>query len=469
MKRLRLILNETQLLLEYDRDITWKQHGEKALDQALKHDDSARHPVLDAIRRSDNREFQKSLLSDHIERTDPSPNKKYTQHIMRIYAKDGVRFEDLHSRMKPALKDFDELSKKKIIPAEHRDIGRIKHLGQLEDLIEPYKEQTSKRAQDKAHHERMKSESTITDHPTFTHITPHSAEAAQHFGQGTRWCTAPEDVRDSMYNHYQGAGDLHIMTPKNPKYKGEKYQVHLPNPDTLDLAKSVHYTTIMDDHDEAAHAKLQQNHPEIYDHVNNMVNDANRQSKTVAGYDHPDIATVLQTLKNYPAGTKREHIDKLLNSKNPDLVLAAANTGKVGRFDDRIYNAATKLMDDAAADTRPYSMDPGLFADGLLQHPRVHSNTIEAILDHPHGNFAKMDAAAHPNLNKEAMDDYVNSDDERIRIGIARNPNASDEHVKTLMKDESEVVRDYAHDNWRERTYESPKKKLGEIIFHGKK
>jgi hypothetical protein len=279
VKYLHQILSESiSLLLEYDSDKTWQQHGKKAVSRANheREDLGNSHHVLDKMysKPHDNEESElavgKEHLLKHIENTDPTPNKKYVQHIARIYGNGGVNhIEDLHSRMKPALGEFDDLVKRKKIPAEHRDIGRIKSLSQLEDLNDAHRDVMSGKEENKAHHEKMKSESSIEDHGTFTKIIPHTKEAAQHFGKGTKWCTATKDINHSMFDHYNKDGPMHIMIPHHPQYDGEKYQYHRSSNQLMnEKDKSVkrsdlphemkHHLDLYDQHVE--HAK---NNPEI--------------------------------------------------------------------------------------------------------------------------------------------------------------------------------------------------------------
>jgi len=56
-------------------------------------------------------------------------------------------------------------------------------------------------------------------------IVPEDQEAACYYGQGTRWCTAATQG-SNYFNQYSRSGPLYILLPKQPKYQGEKYQLH---------------------------------------------------------------------------------------------------------------------------------------------------------------------------------------------------------------------------------------------------
>ncbi len=54
--------------------------------------------------------------------------------------------------------------------------------------------------------------------------------AAIYYGQGTnpRWCTSYTDS-DNRFDEYNKRGPLYVLLPKNPRYVGEKYQMHFDN------------------------------------------------------------------------------------------------------------------------------------------------------------------------------------------------------------------------------------------------
>ena len=270
-----------ELLLEYNRDKTLKQHGQTFYDRAVSvsHEDEHAHPdeiTAGVYHAQDKHDKGKEHLLNHFEDADPTSNKQYVQHIARMYGKGGVKMEDIKSRMSPALEKFHDLTKRKIIPAEHRDLGRYKNLGQLEDVVDAHADKMSGNEEDRAHHELMKSpeHSTHEDHPTFTKVTPHTEEAAKHFGKGTRWCTAAEN--GNMFHSYNDQGPMHIVTPKNPGYAGEKYQYHWSTESIMDETDSP-----------VSHAELHKRHPEMGVHVKHHFQtlDSAADNPTI---DHPE-------------------------------------------------------------------------------------------------------------------------------------------------------------------------------------
>jgi len=78
-------------------------------------------------------------------------------------------------------------------------------------------------------------------------VVPQDEAAACYYGRGTRWCTAATKG-ENYFVHYNKEGPLYIILPKNPSYKGEKYQLHIESKqfmnekdDPVSLAKLLDY------------------------------------------------------------------------------------------------------------------------------------------------------------------------------------------------------------------------------------
>lgn len=61
----------------------------------------------------------------------------------------------------------------------------------------------------------------------WTIVQPHTKAAACAVGKGTNWCTASTGEHN-MFQHYSEQSPLYALIPKTPKYKGERYQMHVP-------------------------------------------------------------------------------------------------------------------------------------------------------------------------------------------------------------------------------------------------
>jgi hypothetical protein len=181
---------------------------------------------------------QRQLLIDHImvviENSDPTPNKEYVQWLTKVYANQGIKLEDIISRGNSALRMYHEFKVKKILPAEYRDIGRIDFAGlesiaqnlDLRNALAAKEEQDAAKTVDKGEAE------TVFENEAVRIIVPKNEAASCYYGQGTRWCTAGRD--NNMYDRYARDGDLYILLPKQPKYDGEKYQLHFQSGQFMD-------------------------------------------------------------------------------------------------------------------------------------------------------------------------------------------------------------------------------------------
>jgi hypothetical protein len=243
MKHLYKILSECVLLLEYDAEKTWARYGDKINKEMGHHlDNSRHHPLVAAIDKeytthlmkspetSANKwnELNKHHVLGHLEKLDPSPNKKYVPHMAKMLGAGINNFEDVDSRMASNVAKFHRLATNRKLNPEHTDMGRFKNMGEFEHAMEGYADVESNNAEARAYHEKMKSpeHSTTESHGSFTKIIPHTPEAAQHFGKGTRWCTATDKLENSMFDHYNKSGPMHILIPHSASYSGEKYQYH---------------------------------------------------------------------------------------------------------------------------------------------------------------------------------------------------------------------------------------------------
>jgi hypothetical protein len=62
---------------------------------------------------------------------------------------------------------------------------------------------------------------------------PRDEDSAKYYGRGTRWCTAAENNNRFDY-YYEEDDPLFIFLPKQPKYNGEKYQIHFGSNQFMD-------------------------------------------------------------------------------------------------------------------------------------------------------------------------------------------------------------------------------------------
>lgn len=183
---------------------------------------------------------QKALINnalEELESADPTANKKYTQWLARMFAKDpATKIEDIKSTAAEYLAKFNKLGLKKMLKPEHGDLNRYKSLKDFMNIIDQYNLPDDDDAQ-KGQAEKLYSDSNVTI------IHPQDQAAACQYGRQTRWCTAATKG-SNFFNHYNKDGPLYILIPKKPKHEGEKYQLHFQSGqhmDEDDEPVSLHY------------------------------------------------------------------------------------------------------------------------------------------------------------------------------------------------------------------------------------
>jgi len=218
-----------EFLLEYRHDITMQNFGEKFRDRMLgdmtitastqnKLEDAKANGIGPA---SD--EITPGYLR-RIEQSDPTPNKEYTQWMVRAYINGIARYyEDVLSQLVEFVTWFDKLKRHRQLPAEYRDINQIKdrttYNKAWREVADTYDEFVEKQPLSKGRAEE------IFNGPEVRIIRPADQDAACYYGQGTRWCTAAMQS-NNYFKDYNDDGPLLILLPKNPQYAGEKYQLH---------------------------------------------------------------------------------------------------------------------------------------------------------------------------------------------------------------------------------------------------
>ena len=158
-----------------------------------------------------------------LEHADPTPNKKYTQWMARLFASSQniVALEDITSTVATYLAKFDKLNRKKRIAAPFNDINRYKTFDDFLNKMDEYEDVEDEDA-NKGNAEKL------YDSPEVTVIHPLDEPAACRYGRGTRWCTAATHGTN-YFGHYNRQGPLYILIPKTPERDGEKYQLHFPS------------------------------------------------------------------------------------------------------------------------------------------------------------------------------------------------------------------------------------------------
>ena len=255
-------------LLEYKRDITATNYGDKLLTHGLEDKSFIRilqtefPTAIDANYReiegwfdnwvNENKDKILDFALSTIESKDPSPNKQYTQWIVMRYL-DGTikRFEDILTTIETLLRKYHELKIHRALPAELADIGKVKTSQDLTKLwndVNLHYQSLETKLQ-KAEKELMPKGNAkeLLNNKDVRVIMPQDKQAACYYGQGTQWCTA-STTSQNYFDHYNQDGPLYILIPKNPNHEGEKYQLHFDsgqymneNDDPINLQRLFNY------------------------------------------------------------------------------------------------------------------------------------------------------------------------------------------------------------------------------------
>ncbi len=232
-----------EFLVEYNRNVTLKQVNINSLLKAFMHDASMNFPnELDDLQHQVAGHFHPTysdLSQEHlmsaasqvlgvIESLDPTPTKKFVPWLARMYANGSVRFEDINRN--DLLTRYEEAKRKNLVPAEYKDITRIKAYDLFEEmmyeLVLPNMEDTQEDPKN------IQAKKVFEDDEVLV-VVPENEAAACKYGRGTRWCTAATQGKN-YFDDYSSSGNLYILIPKNPEHEGEKYQLHFQSKSFMD-------------------------------------------------------------------------------------------------------------------------------------------------------------------------------------------------------------------------------------------
>jgi hypothetical protein len=208
----------TGKLLEYNRDITAKNFGTRLLDagkrdRSLVSDKFKEHLSIETI-----------LLN--LENADPTPNKQYVPTLAKWYSAGGLKIEDLLSRGKDALENFEIFKRRNLLPVESKDIGRYTSFSDFECSMKAFEMRLAFDEFEKEDGKLHKGKSKIFyEDADVRIIIPLDEAAAKYYGQGTRWCTAAKN-NNAFVHYHNDNSPLYIILPKHQSHPGEKWQFH---------------------------------------------------------------------------------------------------------------------------------------------------------------------------------------------------------------------------------------------------
>ena len=174
------------------------------------------------------KDFRDIIKADPTYRTDaPEKMGQYGKWLLSMFIHGKLKKEDLY-KVKEDLTLFDKLKRMRKI--NKNDIGSYKTLQELYDAVEPYsKDETIVSRHDKKVEAKKDAEKVYEDSDWIV-IVPHTKEAAQYYGKGTRWCTSADD-ENNYFDNYNRDGNLYININK---HTGKKYQFHFESDSFMD-------------------------------------------------------------------------------------------------------------------------------------------------------------------------------------------------------------------------------------------
>ena len=217
-----------EFLLEYNRQVTLQNYLAGMWDRFYR-EGANRHARLgfdledanEPVISQDTKMYYVDQLLQKLEAADPTRNKEYVQWMARTYTKGGVFFEDVITQVAQDLVIFDRLKRRRLIPPPYNDINRYADFHLFAETVAQYEEQLPDEEVpiNKGQAKEIYRDSQLRI------IQPVDKDAACYYGRGTKWCTAATTAYNA-FDAYNRKGPLYIIIPSQPKYTGEKYQLH---------------------------------------------------------------------------------------------------------------------------------------------------------------------------------------------------------------------------------------------------
>ena len=150
-------------------------------------------------------------MLETFESFDPTPNKQYTQYIVKWYLSDNVHafpnIEDGTSTLRQSLGDFNRMKER--LPERYRDIAQYTSAKNFMNSVQYFKEEYGKKEELPEGQYKI-----IYNDPKYAKAYwAIDEQAACYLGQGTQWCTAA--TRSTNYfDEYDEKGPLLIFHMK---------------------------------------------------------------------------------------------------------------------------------------------------------------------------------------------------------------------------------------------------------------
>lgn len=222
-----------ELLLEYNKQDLINRYDTKVNDKLNTFDKRSKLKSLDQLLG-----FLEGKLRETNELQIIDPYMKWIIHQYANYKNPeghitGIRFvEDILSRVVPILLKYDSLKKKKKLNPDEMDIGRIKSLQQLDNIVDRFGEQESNseaRSKEEKQFYNTNQATLLLNNSDYKIVVPHTKLAAQFFGRNTKWCTSAQ--RSNKFSYYNKKGPLYIVLYKP---NNQRWQFHFQEAQYMD-------------------------------------------------------------------------------------------------------------------------------------------------------------------------------------------------------------------------------------------
>lgn len=176
-------------------------------------------------------------ILNYIESNDPTPNHQYTKWMALAWANENGdwRLEDLNRNDILTAFHFGKSSRK--IKAEHLDINKFKIYRDFEKTMrENY--DINDLLGNKATQIQMGKFEIIHKDSDVTLVKLIDFRSSEYWGEKygpkerrAAWCT----LQPNKFNEYNSKGPLYVIKPNQEEYVGEKYQLHFPTDQFMDV------------------------------------------------------------------------------------------------------------------------------------------------------------------------------------------------------------------------------------------
>jgi len=162
-------------------------------------------------------------LADKYKDLDPTPTYKYLDWICKVISEDENVIEDISF----IINSWHSMLLKNQIPKDSRDINQLS-FDDVVEIIGDFDETETKTQIKKQEKIKVREDSTIVfENDDWTVVVPHTEEASNHYGQGTKWCISATESENSFlqYTNEHHAHFYFVLSKKsNEKYAFAMYE-----------------------------------------------------------------------------------------------------------------------------------------------------------------------------------------------------------------------------------------------------